>query len=125
MLVEHPGIDKIAFTGSTEVGYKIMQAAATSHNFKRVTLELGGKSPAIICDDADIDAAVGITHLGLFLNQGQCCCAGSRIMVHSKVYDQFVEKQAKAVEARSLALGWEDSVAFSDRMGPQVDRVQQ
>jgi len=125
MLVEHPGVDKIAFTGSTDVGFKIMEAAARSHNMKRVSLELGGKSPAIICNDADIDSAVAITHLGLFLNQGQCCCAGSRIFVHEKVYDEYVEKQAKAVEARKLMQGWESCVGFSDHIGPAIDREQQ
>lgn len=125
MLVEHPGVDKIAFTGSTDVGFKIMEAAAQSHNMKRTSLELGGKSPAIITDAADVDAAVAITHLGLFLNQGQCCCAGSRIFVHEKVYDEYVEKQGKAVEARKNVAGWQDSVAFSDHTGPQVDREQQ
>jgi len=124
MLVEHPGVDKIAFTGSTQVGYKIMQAAATSHNFKRVTLELGGKSPAIVCEDADIDSAVGITHLGLFLNQGQCCCAGSRIFVHEKRYDEFIEKQVKAVEARNCQPSWESDPGFSNHMGAQVDKAQ-
>jgi len=123
--VEHPGVDKISFTGSTAVGYKILETAAQSHNMKRVTLELGGKSPTIICEDADVDTAVAVTHLGLFLNQGQCCCAGSRIFVHEKVYDQYVEKQAKAVSARKNIAGWEPSTAFSDHMGPQVDREQQ
>lgn len=125
MLVEHPNVDKVAFTGSTEVGFKIMETAAQSHNMKRVTLELGGKSPAIICDDADVDTAVGVTHLGLFLNQGQCCCAGSRIFVHERIYDEFVEKQGKAVDARQMKLGWEPSTAFSEHTGPAVDREQQ
>jgi len=124
MLTEHPGVDKIAFTGSTEVGHKIAMTAASSHNFKRVTLELGGKSPAIICEDANIDAAVGITHLGLFLNQGQCCCAGSRIFVHESRYDEFIEKQTKAVEARHNVPSWEADPGFSNHMGAQVDRSQ-
>jgi aldehyde dehydrogenase (NAD+) len=125
MLVEHPGLDKIAFTGSTEVGYKILETVAQSHNMKRVTLELGGKSPAIVTEDADIDSAVAITHLGLFLNQGQCCCAGSRIFVHESRYNEFVEKQAKQVEGRTNVPGWEADAGFSSHMGPQVDREQQ
>ena len=77
-LVKHPGVDKIAFTGSTEVGRIIMRNAAGT--FKRVTLELGGKSPNIVFADADLDSAVNGAMLGLFLNQGQCCCAGSRLL---------------------------------------------
>src|SRR4051812_23711132 len=76
-LVRHPGADKVAFTGSTEVGKLIMRNAA--ENIKRVTLELGGKSPNIVFADADLDAAVEGAILGLYLNQGQCCCAGSRL----------------------------------------------
>ena len=78
-LVAHPAVDKVAFTGSTEVGKLIMQAAAG--NLKRVTLELGGKSPNIVFADADLDAAVDGAMLGLFFNQGQCCCAGTRLFV--------------------------------------------
>lgn len=77
-LGRHMDVDKIAFTGSSFVGHKIVQMSAES-NLKKVTLELGGKSPLIICGDADIDQAVDVAHLGLFLNQGQCCCASSRI----------------------------------------------
>ena len=73
-------VDKVAFTGSTEVG-KIIKQAAGASNLKRVTLELGGKSPLIILDDADIDKAVEMAHFALFFNMGQCCCAGSRLMV--------------------------------------------
>ena len=71
-IVKHPGIDKIAFTGSTLTAGKILQNAG----LKRTTMELGGKSPVIVCDDADLDVAVTMCHVGLFLNQGQCCCAG-------------------------------------------------
>lgn len=74
----HPKIDKVAFTGSTMVGKKIIAMSAES-NMKKLTLELGGKSPLIICKDADMDQALGVAHIGLFLNQGQCCCASSRI----------------------------------------------
>lgn len=77
-LVQHPDVDKIAFTGSTEKGMAIMKGAH-ENGLKRITLELGGKSPNIICHDADIDAAVGAANLGLFFNMGQCCIAGSRV----------------------------------------------
>lgn len=83
-LVQHPNVDKIAFTGSTEKGLKIM-AGAHANGLKRITLELGGKSPNIICHDADISQAVGAANLGLFFNMGQCCIAGSRVYVHEKV----------------------------------------
>src|SRR3982750_4124561 len=91
-LVKHPGVDKVAFTGSTEGGRLIMRNAAET--LKRVTLELGGKSPNIVFADADLDAAVDGAMLGLFLNQGQCCCAGSRLFVEDKVYDATIEKLA-------------------------------
>src|SRR5580692_6093589 len=99
-LVKHPGVDKIAFTGSTEVGRMIMRNAAGT--FKRVTLELGGKSPNIVFADADLDSAVNGAMLGLFLNQGQCCCAGSRLLVEDKVYNAMVERLADAGEKRKL-----------------------
>ncbi|MCP6606489.1 aldehyde dehydrogenase family protein, partial [Klebsiella pneumoniae] len=83
-------VDKVAFTGSTEVGH-LIQTAAGSSNLKRVTLELGGKSPNIILSDADMDWAVEQAHFALFFNQGQCCCAGSRTCVHEDVYEEFVE----------------------------------
>ena len=73
----HMDVDKIAFTGSTEVG-KLIQQAAGASNLKRVSLELGGKSPLIVLDDADLDTAVDLAHFALFFNHGQCCCAGSR-----------------------------------------------
>ena len=79
----HNGVDKVAFTGSTEVGHLIMEAAARS-NLKRVTLELGGKSPNIVFADADMDQAIEGAHFALFFNQGQCCCAGSRLFVEAK-----------------------------------------
>ena len=86
-------VDKVAFTGSTEVGHLIMEAAAKT-NLKRVTLELGGKSPNIVFADADMDQAIEGAHFALFFNQGQCCCAGSRLFVEEKVYDEVVEKSA-------------------------------
>ncbi|CAE6499059.1 unnamed protein product [Rhizoctonia solani] len=86
----HMKIEKVAFTGSTAVGRTIMKAAAAS-NLKNVTLELGGKSPNIIFNDADLEAAVRWAAFGIFFNHGQTCCAGSRVFVQSGVYDKFVE----------------------------------
>jgi len=119
LLVRHPDIDKIAFTGSTEVGHEIMSTAAA--HFKRVTLELGGKSPLVVCADADIDKAVAGAHLALFLNQGQCCCAGSRVFVDEKIYDQFVEKSVALAKQRKVGPGWE----IATQQGPQVSLEQQ
>ena len=111
-LVAHKGVDKIAFTGETTTGKIIMKSAADS--LKRVTLELGGKSPNIVFADADLDAAVDGAMLGLFLNQGQCCCAGSRLLVQDKVYDAMVEKLAERTQNRKLG----DPVRRPDRAGP-------
>ena len=116
-------VDKVAFTGSTEVGQLIMKAAAET-NLKRVTLELGGKSPNIVFADADLDAAVEGAYFGLFFNQGQCCCAGSRLFVEEKVHDEFVDE---AAERAKTAQG-RRSVRSEDRAGPagrqeQFDRV--
>ena len=90
-IARHMDVDKVAFTGSTEVGHLIMEAAAKC-NLKRVTLELGGKSPNIVFADADMDQAIEGAHFALFFNQGQCCCAGSRLFVEEKAYDEFVEQ---------------------------------
>jgi acyl-CoA reductase-like NAD-dependent aldehyde dehydrogenase len=89
-IVEHPGINKIAFTGSTVVGKEIMRGAAES--LKRVTLELGGKSPNIVFSDADIDAAVRGAINGIFYGKGEVCNAGSRLFVESKLQDEFLDK---------------------------------
>merc|ERR1719502_580339 len=91
LISRHPRIQKVAFTGSSAVGHKIVKAAAET-NLKKVSLELGGKSPLIICKDADLDQAATACHIGLFINMGQCCCASSRIFVHEDVHDAFVEK---------------------------------
>merc|ERR1712088_994712 len=98
-ITTHPDIDKVAFTGSTEVG-KIIQRGAAD-NLKRVTLELGGKSPNIILKDCDMAAAVEAAPFGLFFNMGQCCCAGSRIMVEAEVYDEFVERSVERAKNRA------------------------
>lgn len=118
-IAEHMDIDKVAFTGSTEVGKLIMQAAART-NLKRVTLELGGKSPNIVFADSDLDAAVEGSFFGLFFNQGQCCCAGSRLFVESKVHDQFVEK----VLARAKKHKVGDPFHPETCQGPQVSQEQ-
>src|SRR5579864_9103597 len=115
----HHGIDKVAFTGSTEVGHLIMEAAAKS-NLKRVTLELGGKSPNIVFADADLDQAIEGAHFALFFNQGQCCCAGSRLFVEAKAYDEFVEKSASRARKRKVG----DPFGKDVEQGPQVDQAQ-
>lgn len=115
-LASHMKVDKLAFTGSTETGKAVLQLAAKS-NLKPVTLELGGKSPFIICEDADVDKAVEMAHFALFFNQGQCCCAGSRTFVHERIYDEFVEK-AKARAAKRIV---GDPFKNGVEQGPQVD----
>jgi aldehyde dehydrogenase (NAD+) len=116
---EHMDIDKVAFTGEGSTGQIIMTAAAKS-NLKRVSLELGGKSPNVVFADADLDAAVDGAYLGLFFNQGQCCCAGSRLFVEEKVHDQFVEKVLK--KAKSQKVG--DPFDLNTTQGPQVSQEQ-
>jgi aldehyde dehydrogenase (NAD+) len=118
-IARHMDVDKIAFTGSTEVGHLIMEAAAKS-NLKRVSLELGGKSPNIVFADTDLDEAVEGAHFGLFFNHGQCCCAGSRVFVEEKIYDRFVEKSG--VRARNRTVG--DPFDPKTEQGPQVDEAQ-
>lgn len=115
-LVNHPDIDKVAFTGSTSVGMEIVRNSA-AHNLKRLTLELGGKSPNIIMDDADIDFAIRQASHGVFFNQGQCCIAGSRVFVHERIYDEFVARSAEL--AKQTVVG--DPFSESTQQGPQVD----
>ncbi|CAG7869822.1 unnamed protein product [Brassica rapa] len=118
-LASHMDVDKLAFTGSTDTGKVILGLAANS-NLKPVTLELGGKSPFIVFEDADIDKAVELAHFALFFNQGQCCCAGSRTYVHEKVYDEFVEK----AKARALKRVVGDPFKKGIEQGPQIDSKQ-
>jgi aldehyde dehydrogenase (NAD+) len=118
-IAEHMDLDKVAFTGSTEVGKLIMAGSARS-NLKRVTLELGGKSPNIVFADANLDAAVEGSHAGLFFNQGQCCCAGSRLFVESHVHDEFVDKMLK--RAKKTKIG--DPFDPATQQGPQVSQEQ-
>jgi aldehyde dehydrogenase (NAD+) len=115
----HMDVDKVAFTGSTEVGHLIMEAAAKS-NLKRVTLELGGKSPNIVFADANMDEAIEGCHFALFFNQGQCCCAGSRLYVEEKAYDEFVEKSVARAKRRTVG----DPFDTKTEQGPQVDDAQ-
>jgi aldehyde dehydrogenase (NAD+) len=113
------GIDKVAFTGSTLTGRKIMEAAAKS-NLKNVTLELGGKSPNIVFDDADLDLAVNWSIHGIYWNHGQTCCAGSRIFVQEGIYDAFVERFT--AKTQELKLG--DPFSHDSYQGPQVSQIQ-
>jgi len=118
-IAEHNDIDKVAFTGSTEVGKLIMQAAARS-NLKRVTLELGGKSPNVVFADADMDAAVEGAFFALFFNQGQCCCAGSRLFVESTMHDEFVDRLIKRTKLQKVG----DPFDPETTQGPQVSEEQ-
>ena len=117
-LVKHPEVDKIAFTGEGTTAKIIARNAIET--IKRTTFELGGKSPNIVFDDADLDAALDGAVLGLYLNQGQCCCAGSRLFVQDTVYDEFVERLARRAKDRRLG----DPFDPKTEMGPQVDRAQ-
>ena len=117
-IVRHPGIDKIAFTGSTEVGKEIMRSAADS--MKRLTLELGGKSPNIVFADSDIDNAVKGAITGIFYGKGEVCNAGSRLFVESKVQDEFLEK----LVARAKKMQPADPLDPKTRMGAIVSQEQ-
>jgi aldehyde dehydrogenase (NAD+) len=118
-IARHMDVDKVAFTGSTEVGHLIMKAAAET-NLKRVTLELGGKSPNIVFADADMEKAIEGAHFALFFNQGQCCCAGSRLYVEEKAYDEFVEKSVARAKKRTVGNPFDKAT----EQGPQVDQEQ-
>ncbi len=117
-LAAHPGIDKIAFTGSTQTGRAILDAAKT--NFKRVTLELGGKSPAIVLPDADLDLAIPGVANAIFFNAGQVCIAGSRLYVHRSIHDQVIE--GVVAYAKGLAMG--HGLDSATQMGPLVSARQ-
>jgi aldehyde dehydrogenase (NAD+) len=117
-LVDHPGVDKIAFTGEHRTAQIIMRNAANT--LKRLTFELGGKSPNVIMADADLDRAVQGSYIGLFLNQGQCCCAGSRVFVDKRVKDEFVERLTKLTKNRKVG----DPFASDTEQGPQIDKAQ-
>jgi acyl-CoA reductase-like NAD-dependent aldehyde dehydrogenase len=117
-MAEHPKVDKIAFTGSTEVGRSVMRAAAS--NIKKISLELGGKSPNIVFADANIDAAVAGAFFGIYLNTGQVCQAGSRLPLHESVKDEFMEKLVNFT--KTVKLG--DPLDPATTMGPVVDQNQ-
>ncbi len=117
-LVDHPGVDKIAFTGEHTTAQTIMRNAADS--LKRLTFELGGKSPNVIYSDCDLDAAVQGAHFGLYFNQGQCCCAGSRVFVEDAIHDEFVRRIAELNTARQLG----NPLDPDTEQGPQVDQAQ-
>merc|ERR1719191_1552019 len=120
----HPDIRKVAFTGSSAVGHKIVTAAGES-NLKKVTLELGGKSPLIICKDADLDQAATAAHIGLFINMGQCCCASSRLYVHEDIHDAFLEKVSMhAKKLRTQGDTTSDTTVPICDLGPQIDKIQ-
>ncbi|ERS94939.1 aldehyde dehydrogenase (NAD+) [Sporothrix schenckii 1099-18] len=115
----HMDIDKVAFTGSTAVGRTIMKAAAAS-NLKKVTLELGGKSPNIVFNDADIEDTINWVNFGIYYNHGQCCCAGSRVYVQEGIYDKFIA----ALKARAEQNKVGDPFLEETFQGPQVSQLQ-
>jgi aldehyde dehydrogenase (NAD+) len=117
-IVKHPGIDKVAFTGSGETGQVIMRQAADQ--LKRLTFELGGKSPNIVFADADLEAAALGAHVGIYLNQGQCCCAGSRLFVEDRIHGEFVDRVVAQSKARRVG----DPFDPATQQGPQVDKAQ-
>ncbi|MDY6946556.1 MAG: aldehyde dehydrogenase family protein [Pseudomonadota bacterium] len=118
-LVSHPGVDKISFTGSTEIGRQIGALAAAQ--MKRFTLELGGKSPMVVMDDADLEVAIPGTAMGIFANHGQNCCAGSRLFVHERVYERVTEGIAEI--AARIKLG--PALDPATEMGPLISARQQ
>ena len=117
-IVQHPGIDKVAFTGSGETAQVIMRQAA--HSLKRLTFELGGKSPNIVFADANLTAAAIGAQVAIYLNQGQCCCAGSRLFVEDSIHDQFVESVVETSRQRKVG----DPFDPTTQQGPQIDKTQ-
>jgi phenylacetaldehyde dehydrogenase len=117
-LAAHPDVDKIAFTGSTEVGKLIVGAAAG--NLKKVSLELGGKSPNVVFADGDVDAAIAGASMAIFFNHGQCCCAGSRLYVEKPIFDKVVEGVSENAKNIKVGPGWDQSTD----MGPLVSEEQ-
>ena len=117
-LAAHPDVDKVAFTGSTEVGKLIVQAAAG--NLKKVSLELGGKSPNIVFDDADMEATIPGAASAIFFNHGQCCCAGSRLYIENSIFDKVVDGVAERAKKIKLGPGFDPDTD----MGPLVSTEQ-
>ncbi|MBM9468691.1 aldehyde dehydrogenase family protein [Nakamurella leprariae] len=118
-LSRHPDVDKITFTGENATGRKILEASGA--NMKRLSLELGGKSPSLVFDDADLDAAIAGTFGAVYFNQGQCCIAGARVFVHRSLYEPFVDGLAAKVRAIRLGNGLDPATT----MGPVVSGEQQ
>jgi aldehyde dehydrogenase (NAD+) len=118
-LTLHPGVNKVVFTGSMQVGLHIISNAGVN-GLKRTSLELGGKSPNIIMDDADMDLAIGQSQQGVFWMQGQVCMSGSRVFVHEKIYDEFVKRTVSCASKRKLG----DPLDPSVDQGPQIDEKQ-
>ena len=118
-LAAHPNVDKVAFTGSTEVGKLILGAA--SGNLKKVSLELGGKSPNIVCKDADVEASIPGVASAIFFNHGQCCCAGSRLFIEKGIFEKVVE--GVAADAKKIKVG--PGMDPATQMGPLVSDEQQ
>jgi phenylacetaldehyde dehydrogenase len=117
-LAAHPDVDKVAFTGSTEVGKLIVHAA--TGNLKKVTLELGGKSPNVIMKDADLEMAIPGAASAIFFNHGQCCCAGSRLYIHKSHFDKVVEGITEEAKKICVGPGWEPGT----QLGPLVSEEQ-
>jgi len=115
----HMDVNKVSFTGSTEVG-KLVQSAAGLSNCKRVTLEMGGKSPLVIFDDADLDLAVNTAHFGIFFNQGEVCVASSRVFVQEGIYEEFVKKSVELALKRTVG----DPFDEKTQQGAQIDKIQ-
>ncbi|HLE58813.1 MAG TPA: aldehyde dehydrogenase family protein [Candidatus Limnocylindria bacterium] len=115
-LVTHPGVDLVSFTGGVEAGSRILELAASQ--VKRISLELGGKNPNIVCDDADLERAVFWSKLGAFGNTGQICVCGSRILVQRPIYDEFVERLAAAGAAMRVG----DPLDAETELGPLISR---
>src|SRR5262249_23484606 len=113
-----PDVDKVAFTGSTEVGRLVVQAAAG--NLKKVSLELGGKSPNVVFADGDVDAAISGAAMAIFFNHGQCCCAGSRLYIEKPVFEKVVEGVCEKEKKINVGPGWQKSTD----MGPLVSEEQ-
>ncbi|MGM7648725.1 aldehyde dehydrogenase family protein [Nocardia sp. JW2] len=121
-LAEHPGVDKISFTGSTEVGRKIV--AAATGNLKKVSLELGGKSPVIVLPDADIAAAAAGIAIGVFWNSGQICTSGTRLFAHADIYDELIEGIAEQGRAMKVGYGTDPDALLGPLISQrQLDRV--
>jgi aldehyde dehydrogenase (NAD+) len=117
-IVKHPGVDKVAFTGELATAKIIQREAADT--MKRLTFELGGKSPNVIFADSDLDAAVEGAHFGLYFNQGQCCCAGSRLFVEERVHDEVIDRMKEKNQDRKVG----DPFDPETQQGPQVDEAQ-